>query len=214
MDDATPPQISIDDKQLSLDEIENLRSEGILKPDHISSSLWEGPKDFFFKSHPACYLAAFGMRATDIAKELSISVQKIQMLLNKDHIKVEVKDLERRYASSNIKAKIQALLPESVEVLEKIMMNEGAKYADRINAANIIQDRGLGKPKQEVDVGISLIREVFEKMDQRSLKREKPSDFVIIDSTVNFKEETEVRMLEAPKDSVDTWIDQNLGEKL
>lgn len=214
MDDAIEtPRISLDDKQLSLDEIEILRSEGAIKPETISDSIWEGPKDFFMKSHPACYLAAFGMRANDIAKELSLSVQKIQMLLNKDHIKVEVKDLERKYASSNIKTKIQALLPESVEVLEEIMMNENARHGDRINAASIIQDRGLGKPKQELDVGISLIREVFEKMDQRAIKREKPSDLIIIDSTVNSKEEAEVRKLVAPKDSVDTWIDQNLGEK-
>lgn len=200
------------DDDLSLEEIAKLRAEGSEKPKHIQNSLWEGPKDLRFKYHPICYLMALGMRSNDIAKELGLSQTVVQQLVQKERIKIEITDLERRYANHDIRGKIQSILPKTVEVLETIMDDENNPANARISAANILQDRGLGKPRQEIDMGISVIREVFEKLDQRQIDRQSvrvlSPDQTVIDLTTS----SAVKLLEEqPKNEVDSWLEENLG---
>lgn len=52
-----------------------------------------------------------------------------------------------------LKEAFRAAAPEALAVLKKILMDNEAKNADRIRCAEIILDRGYGKPVQAVDIG-------------------------------------------------------------
>lgn len=46
----------------------------------------------------------------------------------------------------------RAAAPEALAVLVKILKDENAKHGDRIRCAEVILDRGYGKPVQAVDL--------------------------------------------------------------
>lgn len=54
-----------------------------------------------------------------------------------------------------LKQSFRDAAPEALEVLKKILRNEEARDADRIRCAEIILDRGYGKPVQAVDFDTS-----------------------------------------------------------
>lgn len=51
-----------------------------------------------------------------------------------------------------LKEAFRAAAPEALAVLHRILMDEDAKHSDRIRCAEIILDRGYGKPVQAVDL--------------------------------------------------------------
>ena len=61
----------------------------------------------------------------------------------------------------DVKAAFKELTPQAVETLKGIMLNPLAKDADRIKAAEIIMDRGYGKPTQAVDVDVNKLPQVI-----------------------------------------------------
>lgn len=59
-----------------------------------------------------------------------------------------------------LKQAVRRMAPTALEVLSSIVADEGAKKADRIRAAEVLLDRGYGKPAQSVDVSGSGIPQV------------------------------------------------------
>ena len=58
----------------------------------------------------------------------------------------------RKKLPEELKEAFRAAAPEALSVLTKILKNEEARDADRIRCAEIILDRGYGKPVQAVDL--------------------------------------------------------------
>ena len=53
-----------------------------------------------------------------------------------------------------LKEAFKALAPKALEVLQEIMI-QGDKNADRVKAAEVILDRGWGKPLQQIDANVT-----------------------------------------------------------
>lgn len=60
-----------------------------------------------------------------------------------------------------LKEAFQRASPRALEVLVKIVNDDEAKDADRIRAAEVIFDRGYGKPRQAVDLDATSIPQVI-----------------------------------------------------
>lgn len=58
----------------------------------------------------------------------------------------------RTQLPEELKLAFRAAAPEALDVLKKILRDENAKHSDRIKCAEIILDRGYGKPVQAVDL--------------------------------------------------------------
>lgn len=58
----------------------------------------------------------------------------------------------RKRLPEDLKEAFRAAAPDALAVLKRILLNEEAKDADRIRCAEIILDRGYGKPVQAVDL--------------------------------------------------------------
>ena len=59
-----------------------------------------------------------------------------------------------------MKQAFKDLTPAALKALAKIVNNEDARDADRIRAAEVILDRGWGKPTQAVDMDLSSVPQV------------------------------------------------------
>lgn len=60
----------------------------------------------------------------------------------------------------DVKQMCRELTPKAIETAKKIMLDEGARASDRLRAAEIILDRGYGKPVQAVDLDASSVPQV------------------------------------------------------
>ena len=66
----------------------------------------------------------------------------------------------RRELPEDLKEAFRAASPDALRLLVQIVNNDEAKDTDRIRAAEIILDRGYGKPRQAVDLDASNIPQV------------------------------------------------------
>ena len=66
----------------------------------------------------------------------------------------------RKEMPEDLKGAFRKASPDALRLLVKIVNNEEAKDPDRIRAAEIILDRGYGKPRQAVDLDASSIPQV------------------------------------------------------
>ena len=60
----------------------------------------------------------------------------------------------------DLKKAFKEACPDALRVLVKIVNDEDAKHGDRIRAAEVILDRGYGKPVQAVDLDAATIPQV------------------------------------------------------
>lgn len=58
----------------------------------------------------------------------------------------------RKKLPEDLKEAFRACGPDALDVLRRILLDEEAKHSDRIRCAEIILDRGYGKPVQAVDL--------------------------------------------------------------
>lgn len=66
----------------------------------------------------------------------------------------------RQKIPEDMKQAFRSLAPDCCRVLCSIVNDESARHADRIKAAEVILDRGFGKPVQAVDLDASSIPQV------------------------------------------------------
>lgn len=66
----------------------------------------------------------------------------------------------RRELPEELRTAFRAEGPRALDVLVAVMTDPEARTADRIRAAEIILDRGYGKPRQAVDLDASNIPQV------------------------------------------------------
>lgn len=66
----------------------------------------------------------------------------------------------RQKIPEDIKQMFRSLAPDCCKVLCEIVNDPSARQADRIKAAEVILDRGFGKPVQAVDLDASSIPQV------------------------------------------------------
>lgn len=65
----------------------------------------------------------------------------------------------RKPLPEDLRERFQTAGPEALDTLLAVMRNKKARAADRIHAAEIILDRGWGKPRQAVEIDSSSGRE-------------------------------------------------------
>ena len=67
----------------------------------------------------------------------------------------------RKKIPDDVKAMMQAAIPDAVRYLAALIADESARNADRVRAAEILMDRVYGKPQQSVDLDATSIPHVI-----------------------------------------------------
>ncbi len=98
------------------------------------------------------YLAANGLPNAQIASTMGIQESRVVKILACLRVKKEVAAMAFRISGENPQKAFMRLLPETIDVQAQVMRDPKEKGAIRLMAANNLQDRALGKPKQHVDI--------------------------------------------------------------
>lgn len=170
-----------------------LDSKILQKVENIEIPKDEDPPEY----RVIAYLFAGGAEPKVIATMLKMNLESVHSVIELPRISSFIAELKKKSISGDALKTIKSYLPDAVEVTRSIMMDSNQKGMTRLTAANTFLDRGMGKPTQTIEVGGSLIRELFERLD--SLEAQEKA------KTINIEAKKVIE-----KDPLDSWIEENL----
>lgn len=109
-------------------------------------------------------LAACGATPKQIAGELQMEPNYVEVLLDEEPMKAQVKLIAGRLFSGDPKKRFRAMANRSLELLEDMQTDKKVKDGIRARVAEQILDRAFGKPEQTVNLEGSLTRRIYERL--------------------------------------------------
>jgi hypothetical protein len=180
------------------------------KVDEQVAALKDAPTSARVKA--VCHMAAIGFNKKEIAVSLGIPENRVGAVLSSKSAKAQIDKIQHDLFFADPQKMFRTEVPRAFRRIRKVLYGEKTKDGDVLKAADMIFDRALGKPKQEVQHETSSIKQLFEMLDKQSQAqsevievKSKPVTEQIQDA--EFKEKQE----EQPKDDIDAWLSENLG---
>lgn len=180
------------------------------KVDEQVAVLREAPVSARVKA--VCHMAAIGFNKKEIAVSLGIPENRVGAVLSSKSAKAQIDKIQHDLFFADPQKMFRTEVPRAFRRVRKVLYGEKTKDNDVLKAADMIFDRALGKPKQEVAHETSSIKQLFEMLDRQTQNadaietKSKPVDSTqVVDA--EFKEKTD----EQPKDDIDAWLSENLG---
>ena len=156
-----------------------------------------------------CHMAAIGFNKKEIAVSLGIPENRVGAVLSSKTAKAQIDKIQHDLFFADPQKMFRTEVPRAFRRVRKVLYGEKTKDNDVLKAADMIFDRALGKPKQEVQHETSSIKQLFEMLDKQEQKQviEVKSNTVDQTSVVDadFKEKEK-----QPGDEMDNWIMENL----
>jgi len=162
------------------------------------------------------HLKAGGADPLQISTLLGINIEEVKKVAGLRKIKDLCFEIQKRYANRDFQNLFKDILPDAVEVVRGLMLNENTKEGTRLSAAVAIMDRALGKPSQNVEIGSSMIRDLFTALDKHESQRinkaiqieAKPVNNEVVEG--EFKEMNTEAVKPVQENSIDSWAKENL----
>jgi hypothetical protein len=157
-----------------------------------------------------CHMAAIGFNKKEIAVSLGIPEGRVGAVLSSKSAKAQIDKIQHDLFFADPQKMFRTEVPRAFRRIRKVLYGEKTKDGDVLKAADMIFDRALGKPKQEVQHETSSIKQLFEMLDKQNQETTIEVKAVKTDQPIEdaqFKEKTE----EKPKDDMDAWLLENLS---
>jgi hypothetical protein len=129
------------------------------------------------RENAVVYLAAQGKNAVQIAEATGSSTRSITVMLQEERVQFEIRRLQHRLFGKdqkNVKRRFDDMVEAAQNTIEEIINDDNPnvtiKPQLRFAAAQEILDRSLGKPKQTVETHVSLIKDLFDRLDDPKTK--------------------------------------------
>lgn len=117
-----------------------------------------------------CHFAAVGLRPKEIAASIEgMTVDEVRDHLQVEAVQKEIRALQHQYFGGDPMRRFKAMVNDAADILEDAMKDKHVKTSVRVQAADKILDRALGKPKQFLSVEGNLIRRVYETLDGKKV---------------------------------------------
>lgn len=159
----SPPGESLDAGTVRL-----MKEAGLERPKDVTVRSWSQPQDLQSpKYQTIAYLAARGMKPSEIADAIGMATDSITALLASERMQFEVKRITNKLFGRDITKRFKEILPAAVDAAEEVMNDRLAKPAVRLAAATNFMDRALGRPKQSIEVEGSGFKELLEVLDAK-----------------------------------------------
>lgn len=171
MDEQLPPkpkkyeELELDDKLscgLSKREIIQMKHAGMGKPDFVTWSDWNGPTQLSHRHMLIAHLLALGYSHKDIARATNIGQGRLSTISGSEIMKNAVKQIrEIELQGMGVEQKLGQLTSQAMRIYEAALFNPEISIKYKLQAADSVLDRKLGRPQQRVEVGGSLLGEFF-----------------------------------------------------
>ena len=179
------------------------------KVDEQVAALKEAPISARVKA--ICHMAAIGFTKKEIAVSLGIPENRIGAVMGSKSAKAQIDKIQHDLFFADPQKMFRTEVPRAFRRIRKVLYGQKTKDNDVLKAADMIFDRALGKPKQEVQHETSSIRQLFEMLDKQN---EPQKDAIVVQATsvseVQDAEFKEAQSESEPKSDMDKWIEDNL----
>lgn len=174
-----------------------------------------------YEEDPQYYRAIAHLKSTNadavqISALLGVEIDEVNRVLGLRRIKDLIFEIQKKYANRDFQNLFKDLLPDAVDTVRTLMLDSGTKEGTRLSAAVAIMDRALGKPSQNVDIGSSMIRDLFAALDKHEKIRIDKAIQIESKSVNNevvegeFTEMNKEAVNKAPENPTDLWVKANL----
>lgn len=158
-----------------------------------------------------CHMAAIGFNKKEIAVSLGIPENRIGAVLGSKSAKAQIDKIQHDLFFADPQKMFRTEVPRAFRRVKKVLYGKEARDNDVLKAADMIFDRALGKPKQEVQHEASSIKQLFEMLDKQNAEQ-KPVviEATVVKSDIEDASFTEVKPESEAKDDMDKWLMDNL----
>lgn len=111
-------------------------------------------------------MAAYGHEVKEIAEKLQVKDSRVRMILKSESAQNEIVRMQDEMYADSDRA-FKRLLPKAIKTTAEIMESGSEKGATRLMAANVVMDRVLGKPVQQINHEGGALRELYERLDAK-----------------------------------------------
>ena len=176
------------------------------KVDEQVAALKEAPISARVKA--VCHMAAIGFNKKEIAVSLGIPESRVGAVLSSKSAKAQIDKIQHDLFFADPQKMFRTEVPRAFRRIRKVLYGEKTKDNDVLKAADMIFDRALGKPKQEIQHETSSIKQLFEMLDKQNQAPAVEAKPVSPDQVIDA--EYTVKTQEQPKDDMDSWLLENL----
>ena len=160
---GTTPFI-LTDENITQDQINEMKSLGIDKPDTVSYERWWQLQSCRFEHEHIIHLAASGMPQWMIAQQTGYSEPHISKVLNTPEMKVKVQDKVKDIYGVDYAKAVKDLSLKAIGVVSDSLDKGSEKI--RADMAKYVIDHSIGKASQEIVEKKTSLTEVIIKIDQ------------------------------------------------
>jgi hypothetical protein len=136
-------------------------------------------------------MAAAGLPTSYIAKQVRLKERTVDNVLMKPVIKKRIRNAQERFWGKGIRKRMESLAAKALDTIEALLDDPGAKCSTKLAASTYIVDQAVGKAQQNVAIAHTSLGEIMERIDKMSIR-----------------DVASLNQLEAPKDALDTCIDE------
>ncbi len=198
-------ELSEDDapEHLTPKEILSLRRAGLPRPSNISRADWMSPTKLNSTHELVAYMSANGVPKTQISEACQIPLPRLALLLKSGRVAFRIREIQFALYGKEPKRRFEAMMHKSFQVVSDLLEDDRVKPATKLNAANSVFDRVMGKPTQSIDIRDSTLKDFYDLLDKKF--GEAPAIEAEFTSAVppNDAEKPEI-------DQVDDWVKENL----
>lgn len=186
-------------------EILSLRRSGMPRPKQISTANWLAPAKLNSQHELIAYMTASGTPRAEICTVTGLSSEVVGRLLKSGRMEFRIKEIQFQLYGKEPKKRFEALMGKSFQALNDLLDSDTVKPATKLNAANTVFDRVMGKPTQAIEVRDSTLMDFYKLLDQKfggpqPIEAEFTSAIPGQETTIKEKETVDI----------DAWLDENL----
>lgn len=178
---VSPGEASLAESESDLTHAhDTLETEGLKRGDQIRIGDYVGPlvqtqntanfsgvKSISHRQKLVATLAAMGFRHIEIAERVGYTSVRVGQLLATPEVSLEVERQRQALFKLDPELSMRTMIPKALEVISEVLHNANEKASLRTETAFRLFERTHGKPKQSIDLGGNLLKDLFEMLDQR-----------------------------------------------
>lgn len=135
------------------------------KPDDVSWGDHVGPQELSHRHKYVAHLAAMGFKQVEIARRTGFSQAWLSTILSGELLTEEIDRIRKEMFALDPELALKSALPDSVELITKVIRDDQQKTSLRVDTAFRLIERTHGKAKQAIELGGSLIKDLFQQLD-------------------------------------------------
>lgn len=119
------------------------------------------------------HLAALGLTSREIAEKSGYTQATVNKLINAPIVSLEVERARQSFLRQDPDTSLRIMIPKALTAIHEVLDSPEEKRSLKVDTAFRLLERTHGKPKQSVDMGGNLLKDLFELLDQRDAEHGK-----------------------------------------